>query len=157
MFSMALAFVGTLILADWQSIGSDPCSDPALNSSSSCENSPFPGDECYWRQRSRVTGKLCLECPSGCASSKKMLNFAQFCGAFLLWVTAVPLVRAVSFIITSDQVGKSEQVSTVEDLFMLWHYLCPWLWCHLCPWLWCHLCPWLWCHLCPWLWCHLCP
>ncbi|KAL5476236.1 hypothetical protein EMCRGX_G026157 [Ephydatia muelleri] len=108
-FSIALAFVGTLILADWQSIGSDPCTDPAFNSSSSCENSTFPGDECYWRQRSRVTGKLCLECPSGCASSKKMLNFAQFCGAFLLWVTAVPLVRAVSFIITSDHVGKSEQ------------------------------------------------
>ena len=110
MLSMSFALAGTVVLSDWQSIGQDPCGGHAFNSSAVCENVTFPGDTCYWRQRSTVTGKLCIECPPGCASRERTLNFVQFCFAFILWVASVPVVRSVTFIITSDQVGKDSQV-----------------------------------------------
>ena len=93
--TLLISMIGCLLMADWQSIGSDPClqysvyHNPSIDycghtitieseilvAREQCLNSP---DNCYWNQYSPLTNVECLGCPPICRGVHKSLNFYLF-------------------------------------------------------------------------------
>ena len=85
--------------------------EPSSSLQSQCEahmNSPY---NCYWNQRSLITGELCTECPPLCRGKHKSLDFIQVCAAMTLLVLQNYICKWVLFIILIRVTPKSVMVS----------------------------------------------
>ena len=107
-----LAFIGVILIGDWQAIGQgEPCSgmananqsqfsgdtdvisteDLATNLTSyqyQCESMSSQDHQCFWNPTSQITGEFCSSCLATCLSKKTTINFYQFtCGLVLLSFT----------------------------------------------------------------------
>ena len=132
---------GSLLCADWQGIGSDPCSSATLNDSvvsfhDSCnttytgfnatagDNVPFynesirlceaqstSSDHCSWNPKSRITGEFCNTCLDSCLSQQKTMNFYQFGLGVALATFSSSFGFVYSSAVTSDITPVESQVS----------------------------------------------
>ena len=129
--------VGSVLVADWQSIGQDPCMslnatdstvcDSALSSGmdeicsngtnnsslyqhlvESCEALSSSSHQCFWNPMSRITGIFCNTCFRVCLSREKSINFYQFSLGILLLALSAPRVFVSA--ITSEITSVDSQV-----------------------------------------------
>ena len=122
---ISASIIGAALMADWQSIGYDPCTqfslfhhpDLAVEGnyslqlmySTTCENKR----SCYWNQHSIITGQDCWGCPPICRSVHRSLNFIQFCLGLAVFTLAIPITRVSVLLTMSDYASKGAQVSIV--------------------------------------------
>ena len=136
-FWMIVTIISVTLMADWQSIGHDPCREgfPVNNSTAVqphrdeyvsaegggqvCRNLSTSGSECFWNPNSRVTGEYCAECFKVCRSVDKSLNFVQFSiGAMLFAMTLSPF-QISPVVLVSDVIPLKYQVLN-ERVFTNW-------------------------------------
>ena len=128
---------GSLLCADWQGIGRDPCSSATLNDSShdscntsytdfnstACDNVVFynesirlcearstSSDHCFWNLNSQITGEFCNTCLDSCLSKQKTINFYQFVVGVLLVSISISMGYVFIPTITSDITSTELQV-----------------------------------------------
>ena len=145
-FWMTVIIISVTLMADWQSIGHDPCREGfSVNNSMAvqphrdeyisvegggqvCKSLSTSGNECFWNPNSRVTGEYCAECFKVCRSVGKSLNFIQFSvGLALFSMTLVPFQLGTIFL-TSDVVPLKYQVLVLHNCIICYsscHMLCP--------------------------------
>ena len=121
-------------MADWQSIGHDPCREgfPVNDSTyaqphrdeltlapneyvtaegdQECRNLSTRGSECFWNPNSRVTGEYCIECFKVCRSVEKSLNFVQFSIGALLFATTLSPFQISPVMLVSEVIPLKYQV-----------------------------------------------
>ena len=118
-----MAVVGLLLMADWQAIGYDSCTEifaTNYNCSSNpctdfadhraCEQLSTDGNLCVWNQYSRVTGEYCSECFKVCRSERKSLNLVQFFLGLALYTATIPLIMVTSRVLVSEVTPKESMV-----------------------------------------------
>ena len=140
MLGVTASIVGAALIADWQAIGYDPCTQfspfhhPELTlesklclNNSNVSNNYFPcanvtllhavceslGDtkyHCYWNQHSRVTGEECHACPSICRGEYKSLNFAQFGVGSFVFMFSFPVIRTALMIVIASNLSTGIRV-----------------------------------------------
>ena len=103
-------------LADKYGVDLSNCilSDITVDNKSSCVCEAFSTvDEyqCFWNQKSRVTGKFCPRCQKACLSTTHSLYFPQLIVGLALFTPAYPIGRLTLSVITSDILGNVPQVS----------------------------------------------
>ena len=163
LIGLLMSIAGPALMADWQSIPSDPCTQlspfhhPELTSIYSnitiatpndgidglstsgtadnyedaahsqalqvlpedvytvamnkCESAAIPNHQCYWTPNSIVTKHHCDDCQPICRSTKRSLNFVQFCIGITLTIGSTALCRAPSIGLISDRIPRESQVS----------------------------------------------
>ena len=137
--ALLMALIGSILIGDWQSLSSDPCSrftqfnstyenitsstELDINSSyysnssfldmtvEKCEALSNSDHQCFWNPLSRVTGRVCVECPQSCLSQQASLNFYQFTVGVFLVSLAAPLLYIIQSAITTDITPVKSQVS----------------------------------------------
>ena len=137
---LILGLIGSVLMADWQAIGGDPCDEFSGHCSeiingqnetqfnvtleenstdstlmlSPCEVCKMhSGDpyQCYFNPDSRITKEYCDDCRPFCRSELHTLNFAQFLIGVCLFSFSFPLVRiTMTMIMFSDALGSASQI-----------------------------------------------
>ena len=140
---IAVTMIATALMADWQSIGHDPCRegfplnhslavsrtgslDTTNNShhystleevyvkeSRACEDLSTSGSECFWNPKSRITGEYCAECFRVCRSVDKSLNFVQFSIGLTMLGMSLSPFQLNLVVMLSDVVPLKHQVTTL--------------------------------------------
>ena len=138
--TLLTSMFGSLLMADWQSIGSDPClqystfRNPSnvignsttgipdhivtiavepeiLGAREQCLHSP---DNCYWNQYSPLTKVECLGCPPICRGVHKSLNFFLFSVGVAISAFVIPIAEVVWTVLITDNLGDD----TVEKVII---------------------------------------
>ena len=129
-----LGVIASLIMADWQALGGDPCdkfSGHCETQNASTFDAAFPINDdnstilspcevckihssdpyrCFFNPDSRITQKYCDDCRQFCRSELHSLNFIQFLVGVCLFSFSFPLVRITMTIMFSDALGSASQV-----------------------------------------------
>ena len=121
--TLLISMIGCLLMADWQSIGSDPCLQYSIHHNPSigydyghtitveseilgareqCLRSP---DNCYWNQYSPLTNVECLGCPPICRGVHKSLNFYLFSIGIAISAFVIPITEVVWTVLITDNLG----------------------------------------------------
>lgn len=76
----------------------------------SCESWSTSSHQCFWNQKSRITGEFCGTCHEVCLSEQKSMNFYQFCIGVLLISVTLPVGFVAIPAILSDITSVESQV-----------------------------------------------
>ena len=116
-FCLLFALVGSILVADWQSIGQDPCTyfNSTIEANSSvleegCEALSSSSHQCFWNPQSRITGDYCNLCFPVCLSREKSINLYQFGLGVLLLALSAPLGFVFVSAVASDITSVDSQV-----------------------------------------------
>ena len=142
---LILGVVASLLMADWQALGGDPCdkfSGHCESYNASTFDVTFPIDDntslspcevckmhsgdpyhCFFNPDSRITEKYCDDCRPFCRSELHSLNFIQFLVGVCLFSFSFPLVRITMTIMFSDALGSASQVCTCNQWLASYIYM----------------------------------
>lgn len=126
--SLLVVLVGSIIAADWKSVGHDPCSDYFLSNASAsihgsgiestyqhliewCEAQNSSDYQCFWNQESRITGEFCNTCLDACLSVEKSHNIYHFTVGVLLIAVSASVGFVTISAIASDITSMEFQVN----------------------------------------------
>ena len=126
--SLLVVLVGSIIAADWKSVGHDPCSDLFFSNASAsghgsgiettyqhlidwCEAQVSSGYQCFWNQKSRITGEFCNTCLDACLSTEKSHNIYYFTVGMLLIAVSASVGFVTISAIASDITSIKSQVN----------------------------------------------
>ena len=73
-----------------------------------CESA---GKRCHWIPNSQITHKHCSDCQPICRSTKHTINFVQFVIGLFFFFATLPLMFTGVYLLLSESVSKSYQVS----------------------------------------------
>ena len=140
--TLLISMIGCLLMADWLSIGSDPCLQYSIFHNSSIYNGTIQGkyhgipdhkitveleilgareqclhspDNCYWNQYSPLTKIECLGCPPICRGVHKSLNFFLFSIGVAISAFVIPITEVVWTVLITDNLGDD----TVEKVIIV--------------------------------------
>jgi hypothetical protein len=129
--TLLISLIGCLLMADWQSIGSDPCLQYSVFHNPSSDNNYghtiavesellgareqclHSSDNCYWNQYSPLTNVECLGCPPICRGLHKSLNFYLFSIGVAISAFVIPITEVVWTVLITDNLGDD----TVEKVY----------------------------------------
>lgn len=126
--SILVTLVGCIIAANWKSVGHDPCSDFLFSNWSSsghgsglestyqhlvdwCEARSSSSYQCFWNQKSRITGEFCNSCLDACLSIEKSDNIYHFTIGILLIAVSTSVGYVTISAVASDITSVDSQVS----------------------------------------------
>lgn len=126
--SLLVVLVGSIIAADWKSVGHDLCSDLFFSNASAsghgsgiastyqhlidlCEAQSSSGYQCFWNQKSRITGEFCNTCLDACLNTEKSHNIYLFTGGMLLIAVSASVGFVTISAIASDITSMEFQVN----------------------------------------------
>lgn len=102
-------FLNHFSLSALESDGTENCSLSSFHEVS-CETWSTSSHQCFWNQKSRITGEFCGTCHEVCLSEQRSMNFYQLCIGVLLICVTIPVGFVAIPAILSDITSVESQV-----------------------------------------------